>query len=173
MGQNSRKKNKVGFVLSLTMYGSLVFLISCGTSGGMQVAPSRNAANGEKEGPEDAERQALIKEFDVAAILECREDGLFYDRRGEKCLSDLKTKGFTCARESIIKTFSETGSQINQILDRSLGDAAIPGDRGEGYVIDQCGKSASGRLLVSLIKKDPAGKLQVREIEAKRSPTKP
>jgi hypothetical protein len=52
-----------------------------------------------------------------------------------------------------------------------LGNVANPGDKGEGYVIDQCGKSASGRLMVSLIKKGPDGKLQVREIEANKSTT--
>jgi hypothetical protein len=158
--------------LRLLFIGLSLHCVSCGGSGEIQRSPAQSAADGKKATPDNPERQALLKEFETPEIVECRDSGLFYDRRGESCLSELRTKGFPCNREEITQMLSSTGSQISQILDRSLGNPSTPGDKGEGFVIDQCGKSVSGRMRVDLIKKGPDGKLQIREVELKGGPKK-
>ena len=165
--QDSNSRGIGANSLRLLFIGLFLGCVACGSSGEIQRSPAQNSADGKKVTSEDPERQALLKEFETPEITECRDSGLFYDRRGESCLSDLRIKGFPCNREAISQMLISTGSQISQILDRSLGNPSVPGDKGEGFVIDQCGKSTSGRLRVDLIKKGPDGKLQIREVELK------
>ena len=165
--QDSKRRCIRANSLILLCIGLSLICVACGSSGEIQRSPAQNSADGKKVPSEDPERQALLNEFETPEITECRDSGLFYDRRGEICLSDLRVKGFPCKREAISQILIRTGSQISQILDRSLGNPSIPGDKGEGFIIDQCGKSASGRIRVDLIKKGPDGKLQIREVELK------
>lgn len=157
---------------TVLVFFCLLFLVSCGSGGGIQSTPGQGSGDAQKGSQEDPERQALLKEFETPEYVECRDDGFFYDRRSEECASELKTKGIACTRDGITNTFSSIGSPITEILDRSLGSPAVPGDRGEGYVIDQCGRSTAGRILVTLVKKGPDGKLQIREIDAAGSANK-
>lgn len=155
-------------VLPVFLVGS--WTVSCGkgegikSSNGSVGAATLDASRGAAE---EAERAAFLAQFETEDFLDCRDRGLFYDRRKETCLTDLKVGKYPCTHEGVIKAFSASGGQITQILERSLGSPRVSGDKGEGYTLDQCGLGSSGRLYADLLKIDSEGKLQVREIESK------
>jgi len=62
--------------------------------------------------------------------------------------------------------FASTVSQIENQLNKSVGDPNNPGDFGEGYLFDQCGTFADGTPIAYLVKLVPGQppKLLVRKL---------
>lgn len=108
-----------------------------------------------------------LEGLDTPDVKACHASGFVFDRLQLACSTEIKlAKSYTCDRDGISGAFAATGYQIGEVLDQALGRALDPNDAGDGYVIDQCGESDAGRLIVYLVKKDATGKVQVREIEA-------
>jgi hypothetical protein len=107
-----------------------------------------------------------LADLDTPEVKACHASGFVFDRLQLACSTEIKlAKSYTCDRDGIAAAFAATGYQIGEVLDQALGREADPKDGGDGYTIDQCGESDTGRLIAYLVKKDAAGKVQVREIE--------
>ena len=156
----------------LQQFTSIFFVCAtafgCGDGDGIKYNKSLpKAEDATKADAEESARKSFLAKFETEDFRECSDRGFVYDRRNEKCLTDLKVAKFPCTRIGVASALSASGSQIGQILDRSLGKEGVPGDKGEGYVLDQCGQSASGRIWVDLLRQGPDGKFEIREIESK------
>ena len=149
------------FFVCVTAFG-------CGDGDGIKYNKSAaKAEDATKAGAEDSERKSFLAQFETEDFRECNDRGFVYHRRNEKCLTDLKVAKFPCTRIGVVSALSSSGAQIGQILDRSLGKEGVPGDKGEGYVLDQCGQAANGRIWVNLLRQGSDGKFEIREIESK------
>jgi len=148
------------------------FLASCGPKteliqrrtdfDGFSAFPSESSADAERIKEEDTQ---FLKKINFPAVVQCHDSGMLFDRRAGQCSSEYKLASFPCDRKGILEKFSDTGMQIVSVLDRALGNAKIPSDRGEGFLIDQCGVNSSDRYLIVLVKAADEGKLTVREIQ--------
>ena len=108
-----------------------------------------------------------VDSLQTDAFRACQATGYFYDRRKSQCSTAYKLASApTCDIQTVRDLFVHSGFQIAQILDQSLGREGFKDDPGEGYFIDQCGRSET-HAIAYLIKKDEAGRTLIREIEAK------
>ncbi len=116
----------------------------------------------QKRTPEDEE---FLAKLETPAFIECREAGMVFDRRKAVCSTEYKIGDFPCDRNGIQQKFVETGFQIVAILDQALGNPQNPKDRGEGFLVDQCGVDPTGRVLIILVKPTSDGRITIREIQ--------
>lgn len=119
---------------------------------------------------EDAQKQAqetseFIKKINFPAVVECHQKGMLFDRRAGQCSEEYGLADFSCTRQEIESRFSDSGPQIIAILNRAMGRGISPEDRGEGFLVDQCGVNPQGRILVVLVRPTADGKVAVREIQ--------
>jgi hypothetical protein len=124
--------------------------------------PSQNSDDAQRAAQELSE---FVKKLNTPTVVACHQTGMLYDRRAGQCSQEYKIADFPCNRPEIEAKFSDSGPQIVAILDRALGGGRSPEDRGEGFLIDQCGVNDKGRLLVVLVRPTADGKVAVREIQ--------
>lgn len=159
-------------MIQSTMVLVAVALTACGSSmtpsGGSSHASGANASapSPTVDSADQTEQPGLLQELANDAQRACQEQGIVYDRRQGECSGSFKlTTAYTCDRAGLRQAFANTGFQIDQILDRSIGREGFADDLGEGYVIDQCGESDTRRI-VYLVAKDDKGRYLLREVEA-------
>lgn len=167
--------HRIGSILVLAVLAS-----GCGDSlepsGGRNPAAQVGAAGVGDPSPESKPKSSdgipaapAFPELMNDAMIACHAQGTLYDRRQGECSATYRLVGDApCDRSAVRDLFASTGFQIDQILDRSLGREGVSGEVGDGYVIDQCGKSAT-HVLALLVRKDESGRYLVRELEAKWS----
>lgn len=120
------------------------------------------SADAQKITPEEEE---FLNKLNFSSVIECHENGMLFDRRAGICSEEYRLADFPCTRTGIQEKFFDTGFQIVAVLDRALGNPLDPKDRGEGFLIDQCGVNGSGSYLVVLVRPAEDGKITVREIQ--------
>jgi hypothetical protein len=94
----------------------------------------------------------------------CKAQNHLFDREKAAC-SEYVIADYACDRAGIVAAFAATGYQIEDTINRSLGTSDA--DKGEGFVIDQCGRTADGKPVALLYKKtsrDGAPRLRMRTL---------
>jgi hypothetical protein len=112
-----------------------------------------------------AEDEEFLARLQTPAFLDCQGTGMLFDRRKSECSTEFKIGDFICDRNGIQQKFVDSGFQIVAILDQALGNPQNPKDRGEGFLVDQCGVDSSGRVLILLVKPTVDGRITIREIQ--------
>ncbi len=129
-------------------------------------AAAQGAANAEPANPDKDHDPDLMVEINTETVQACIDTGFVFERRKLACSDVIQiATSFTCDRAGIRAAFTETGFQIDSVLDAALGKDDNADDHGDGFVIDQCGETADGRRLAYLVRKEEGGKLRVREVE--------
>ena len=96
----------------------------------------------------DAEMISLLE---VDKVKACHDAGKLYDRNDAVC-SAAYIDLYPCDIEGIVQAFSSTSLQIRDVLLQSIGDPSVRGDRGDGFLIDQCGQYPDGKPVVFLVR---------------------
>jgi hypothetical protein len=163
---------------ALLLITSSLILAACGADdGGRRHAIAARTADATGVSAPDGKRaNAALPEGETPAAKDpaladprvdaCNETGFVFERRHATCSAEVRlATSYACDRDGIAAAFAPTGYQIDAALDDALGSGSDPG---EGYLIDQCGETDAGRLVVYLAK--PSVRrgqpvLLVREIE--------
>lgn len=102
-----------------------------------------------------------LKIINTDEVTACQASGKVYDRRTVRCSTGVKlASSFTCDNTGITKAFNLTGFQI---------DEALKAAKNDGFSLDQCGETESGRRIAYFVRADPDNTYSLREIETKQN----
>lgn len=98
----------------------------------------------------------------------CHAQDKMYDRNKKDCSAATIKVSYKCDFDGIVGAFSDAGISVADTLRSSIGTPGDPEDKGEGYIIDQCGAYSDSTPVVSLVKIDQdkaAPQLKVRVLQ--------
>lgn len=158
-------------IMNVIVTSGLWFVIACGSK--TEVIDRRKDVLSGDLGPQNSselkrrtpEEEEFLVKIDTPAVAECRDSGMVFDRRNAVCSKDYKIADFPCDRFGIQQKFIDTGFQIVAVLDQALGKPDDAKDRGDKFLIDQCGIDGTGRILIILVKPTSDGRISIREIQ--------
>lgn len=132
---------------------------------GVSTKKEETKADTPKENSSDAVQAGVavlpeeLAAINTDAVAACHEEGSIYDRRTTRCSQTMRlASSFTCDKEGVRGAFKLTGYLIDEALKNADND---------GFVLDQCGESESGRLIAYFVRLDDDGSHSIREIETK------